>query len=295
MEPNAKMPEHSPHILVADDERSIRLTLETGLTLNGFRVTCARTGREALQAARVATFDAVVSDIFMPDGDGLELLHELRAIAPKIPIILITAQGSVELAVRAVEEGANDFIAKPFEVAALAGLVRRHLKARQEARGDTAVDEGPSFEAFSRSGLVGRSAAMVSVYKLIAQAARTEATVLILGESGTGKELVARAIHDFSARRSRPFLSVNCSGLTDTLLEAELFGHTRGAFTGAAAERGGLFEAADGGTLFLDELASTSPAFQASLLRVLQSGEVRRGRATPAPPRPGGGERGGQG
>src|SRR2546421_634950 len=276
MEPNAKMPEHSPHILVADDERSIRLTLETGLTLNGFRVTCARTGREALQAARVATFDAVVSDIFMPDGDGLELLHELRAIVPKIPIILITAQGSVELAVRAVEEGANDFIAKPFEVAALAGLVRRHLKARQEARGDTAVDEGPSFEAFSRSGLVGRSAAMVSVYKLIAHSARTEATVLVLGESGTGKELVARAIHNFSPRAGKPFVAVNCAGLTDTLLEAEVFCHTRGSFTGATSDRAGLFEAADGGTLFLDELASTSPAFQVSLLRVLQLGEVRR-------------------
>ena len=121
---------------------------------------------------------------------------------------------------------------------------------------------------------------MIVVYKLIAQAARTDATVLILGESGTGKELVARAIHDFSARRARPFLSVNCSGLTDTLLEAELFGHTRGAFTGATGERAGLFEAADGGTLFLDELASTSPAFQQSLLRVLQSGEVRRVGAT---------------
>ena len=276
MELNPKMSEHSPHILVADDERSIRLTLETGLTLNGFRVTCARTGREALQAARVATFDAVVSDIFMPDGDGLELLHELRAIAPKIPIILITAQGSVELAVRAVEEGANDFIAKPFEVAALAGLVRRHLKARQEARTDAAVDEGPSFDEFSRSGLVGRSAAMVSVYKLIAHAARTEATVLVLGESGTGKELVARAIHDFSPRAGKPFVAVNCAGLTDTLLEAELFGHTRGSFTGATADRAGLFEAADGGTLFLDELASTSPTFQVSLLRVLQLGEVRR-------------------
>ncbi len=122
----------------------------------------------------------------------------------------------------------------------------------------------------------GRSAPMIMVFKLIAQAARTEATVLILGESGTGKELVARAIHDFSSRRGRPFLSVNCSGLTDTLLEAELFGHMRGSFTGATGERAGLFEAADGGTLFLDELASTSPAFQASLLRVLQSGEVRR-------------------
>src|SRR5207253_4935130 len=124
------MPEHSPHILVADDERSIRLTLETGFALNGFRVTCARSGREALEAMRGAHFDAIVSDIFMPDGNGLEIVRELRAISPGIPIILITAQGSVELAVRAVAEGASDFIAKPFEIAALTALVRRHLKAR---------------------------------------------------------------------------------------------------------------------------------------------------------------------
>jgi DNA-binding NtrC family response regulator len=275
------MSEHSPHILVADDERSIRLTLETGLTLSGFRVTCARTGREALQAARESSFDAVVSDIYMPDGDGLEVLRELRAISPKIPIILITAQGSVELAVRAVSEGANDFIAKPFEISALAGLVRRHLDARRETEEDNAT-ESSLLDEFSRSGLVGRSAAMVSVYKLIAHAARTDATVLVLGESGTGKELVARAIHDFSSRAAKPFVAVNCSGLTDTLLEAELFGHTKGAFTGAVGDRSGFFEAADGGTLFLDELASTSPAFQVSLLRVLQMGEVRRVGSTEA-------------
>jgi DNA-binding NtrC family response regulator len=276
------MSRHSPHILVADDERSIRLTLETGLTLNGFRVTCARTGREALQAARASSFDAVVSDIFMPDGDGLEVVRELRAISPATPIILITAQGSVELAVRAVSEGANDFIAKPFEVAALAALVRRHLDSRFEAEADTATGDVSFVNEFSKSGLVGRSAAMVNVYKLIAHAARTEATVLVLGESGTGKELVARAIHDFSPRASKPFIAVNCSGLTDTLLEAELFGHTRGAFTGATADRAGLFEAADGGILFLDELASTSATFQASLLRVLQLGEVRRVGSTQA-------------
>ena len=276
------MSRHSPHILIADDERSIRLTLETGLTLNGFRVTCARTGREALQAARVSNFDAVVSDIFMPDGDGLEVVRELRAISPATPIILITAQGSVELAVRAVSEGASDFIAKPFEVAALAALVRRHLDSRLESDSDTATTEASFVNEFSNSGLVGRSAAMVSVYKLIAHAARTDATVLVLGESGTGKELVARAIHDFSSRASKPFIAVNCSGLTDTLLEAELFGHTRGAFTGATADRAGLFEAADGGILFLDELASTSATFQASLLRVLQLGEVRRVGATQA-------------
>jgi DNA-binding NtrC family response regulator len=250
--------------------------------LNGFRVTCARTGREALQAARASTFDAVVSDIFMPDGDGLEVVRELRAISPATPIILITAQGSVELAVRAVSEGASDFIAKPFEVAALAALVRRHLDSRLEAEADATADDAAFVDEFSNSGLVGRSVSMVNVYKLIAHAARTEATVLVLGESGTGKELVARAIHDFSPRANKPFIAVNCSGLTDTLLEAELFGHTRGAFTGATADRAGLFEAADGGTLFLDELASTSATFQTSLLRVLQLGEVRRVGSTQA-------------
>jgi DNA-binding NtrC family response regulator len=278
----AKMSEHSPHILVADDERSIRLALETGLTLNGFRVTCARTGREALEAARASCFDAVVSDIFMPDGDGLQVVRELRAISPEIPIILITAQGSVEVAVRAISEGASDFIAKPFEIAALAALVRRHLNARSEAERGSEASGAALLDEFSRSGLVGRSGVMVEVYKLIAYAARTDATVLVLGESGTGKELVARAIHDFSPRESKPFVAVNCAGLTDTLLEAELFGHTKGAFTGATADRAGLFEAADGGTLFLDELASTSAAFQTSLLRALQLGEVRRVGSTEA-------------
>lgn len=262
-----------PHVLVADDERSIRLMLETGLTLNGFRVTAVRSGREALAAAEAQDFDVVLSDIYMPEGDGFDLVAELRTADPCIPIILMTAQGSVEAAVQAVAQGASDFIGKPFEVAEVVGLLRRYLNARKEAQG---AEPGAESQDLSQSGLVGRSAPMVMVYKLIAQAARSDATVLITGESGTGKELVARAIHGYSARRDRLFLSVNCSGLTDTLLEAELFGHTRGAFTGAATERAGLFEAANRGTLFLDELASTSAAFQASLLRVLQSGEVRR-------------------
>ena len=270
------MSEDSPHILVADDERSIRLTLETGLTLNGFRVTCARTGREAVEAARVLHFDAVISDVLMPDGDGLEVVRQMRTVSPGVPIILITAQGSVELAVRAVSEGASDFIAKPFEISSLAALVRRHLTARSEAERMGTGKSEVSLDEFSRSGLVGRSSVMVSVYKLIAHAARMDATVLVLGESGTGKELVAHAIHDFSPRAGKPFLAINCAGLTDTLLEAELFGHTKGSFTGATSDRAGLFEAADGGTLLLDEMASTSPAFQASLLRALQLGEVRR-------------------
>jgi DNA-binding NtrC family response regulator len=268
------VPNMSPHILVADDERSIRLMLEAGLRLHGFHVTVVSTGSRALEVTRNGGIDAVLSDIYMPDGGGLDLVRDLRGIDAAIPIILMTAQGSVEAAVRAMAEDATDFIGKPFDVAAVVELLRRHLGARKQAALDQAASSVESF--ISRSGLAGRSAPMVMVYKLVAQAARCDETVLILGESGTGKELVARAIHDFSSRSNRPFLCVNCSGLTDTLLESELFGYTRGAFTGAAGDRAGFFEAADGGTLFLDELASTSPAFQASLLRVLQSGEVRR-------------------
>jgi len=251
--------------------------LETGLTLNGFHVTTARTGREALDAMAGGRFDAILSDIFMPDIGGLELVGALRSSNPNLPIVLMTAQGSLQVAVEAVTRGASDFIGKPFEISDVVALLKRLLEARREA--DAVESPEPDLQT-SKAGLVGRSTPMVMVYKLVAQAARTDATVLIMGESGTGKELVARAIHDFSARAARPFLSVNCSGLTDTLLESELFGYIRGAFTGANTERAGLFEAADGGTLFLDELASTSPAFQASLLRVLQSGEVRRVGAT---------------
>jgi DNA-binding NtrC family response regulator len=277
-----------PQILVADDDRLIRLTLEAGLSLYGFRVSLARSGREALDAALEKRFDGIISDVYMPDGDGLMVLRELRTSQPETPIILMTAVGSVNLAVRAIEEGATDFIAKPFEVEALADLLRRHLRARVEtgarlhssqAEDDDASppeDWSPIVNEDGFSGLIGRSPAMVKTYKLIAHAARMDATVLITGESGAGKELTARAIHDFSVRRDKPFIAINCSGLTDTLLEAELFGHAKGAFTGATAERAGLFEASEGGTLFLDELASTSAAFQASLLRVLQSGEVRR-------------------
>ncbi|MGH9842167.1 MAG: sigma-54-dependent transcriptional regulator [Blastocatellia bacterium] len=266
------------HILVADDEPSIRLLLETGLSLNGFRVTSVRSGSEALEAARAGDFAAVISDIFMPDGDGLAFARELRALKPRTPLTLMTAHGSVELAVQAVAEGARDFIAKPFEMAAMADLLKRVLHAQREAEAALGAASGAAsqLDELAQSRLIGRCPAMVRVYKLIAHAARTDATVLICGESGTGKELVARAIHDFSARAERPFIAVNCSGLTDTLLEAELFGHTRGAFTGANADRAGLFEAADGGTIFLDELALTSATFQASLLRALQSGEVRR-------------------
>lgn len=262
-----------PNILVVDDDRLIRNTLEAALSLNGFRVSLARNGREAIATANAQSFDAVISDIYMPEGDGLEVLRALRATQTTLPVILMTAQGELDVTVQALAEGASDVIAKPFDVAALTRLLNDHLAASRRKSKSLSAPPTPDF---SDSGLIGRSPAMMTVYKLIAVAARNDATVLITGESGTGKELTARAIHDFSGRKEKPFLAVNCAGLTDTLLESELFGHTKGAFTSANADRAGLFEAADGGTLFLDELASTSPAFQASLLRVLQSGEVRR-------------------
>ncbi|QQS47710.1 MAG: sigma-54-dependent Fis family transcriptional regulator [Acidobacteriota bacterium] len=269
----------SPHILVIDDQQAIRLMLKNGLAAKGFRVETARSGLEGLETIRREAFDAVLSDIYMPEGDGLEVVRQVRSLDSEIPIILMTAQGSVDLAVRAVSEGATDFIAKPFEVSAVADLLRRCLEARIEARTAEAGEDALA-EELSASGLVGRSPEMVRVYKLIAHASRTDATVLITGESGTGKELVARAIHAFSSRSEKPFIAVNCAGLTDTLLESELFGHVKGSFTGATGDRAGLFEAADGGTILLDELASTSESLQASLLRVLQSGEVRRVGAT---------------
>src|SRR5262249_2244250 len=172
-----------PHVLIVDDEKSIRLALETGLSLDGFSVSSARSGREAISAARAHKFDVVVCDIFMPDGDGLDFVRELRAYDSHLPVILITAQGSLELAMQAVTDCQTDFIAKPFEVVALAELLRRSINARREA-GAAEAETDALLNDFSQSGLVGRSPAMVTVYKLIAHAARSDATILITGESG---------------------------------------------------------------------------------------------------------------
>ena len=263
---------HTTRVLVVDDERGARMALEVPLRLSGYDVVAVANGREAVTLGQAKRFDVVLTDIFMPGMTGLEVVREFRRMSPDTKIIAITAQGSLEIALQAIEEGAFDFIAKPFEideVLALVGRAAHHSQTAQAASSESDQD-------FSASGLIGHSPQMVRAYKLTAYAARTQTTVLIEGESGTGKELIARAIHRYSPRVERPFTAVNCSALTETLLESELFGYTRGSFTGAAGDRPGLFESTDGGTIFLDELGTTSPSFQASLLRVLQEREVRR-------------------
>lgn len=262
-----------PHkVLVVDDERGARMALEVPLRLSGYEVAAATGGREAIALGQGKKFDVVLTDIYMPDLNGLEVVREFRRFSPDTKIIAVTAQGSLEIAMQAIEEGAFDFIAKPFnieDVLALVGRAAEHSATTQAASPDPEHD-------FSASGLIGHSPQMVKAYKLTAHAARTHATVLIEGESGTGKELIACAIHQNSSRANRPFTAVNCSAITETLLESELFGYTKGSFTGAAADRPGLFESTEGGTIFLDELGGTSQSFQASLLRVLQEKEVRR-------------------
>lgn len=262
-----------PHkVLVVDDERGARMALEVPLRLSGYEVAAATGGREAIALGQGKKFDVVLTDIYMPDLNGLEVVREFRRFSPDTKIIAVTAQGSLEIAMQAIEEGAFDFIAKPFnidDVLALVGRAAAHSSTTQASSPDPEQD-------FSASGLIGHSPQMVRAYKLTAHAARTSATVLIEGESGTGKELIARAVHNNSARANRPFTAVNCSAMTETLLESELFGYTKGSFTGATADRAGLFEATEGGTIFLDELSGTTQSFQASLLRVLQEKEIRR-------------------
>jgi len=256
-------------VLIADDERGARLALEVPLRLSGYSVTAVASGREAIELGRQGRFDVVLTDVFMPDIGGLDVIREFRRVSPETKVIAMTAQGSLEIALEAISEGAVDFIAKPFDIEQVMSVVERAAEQTQAA-----PDENEA--QLSDSGLIGHSPQMVRVYKLTVYAARTDTTVLIEGESGTGKELVARSIHRYSRRAARPFTAINCSALTETLLESELFGYAKGSFTGANADRPGLFESTNGGTILLDELGTTGPSLQTSLLRVLQEKEVRR-------------------
>jgi DNA-binding NtrC family response regulator len=256
-------------VLIADDERGARLALEVPLRLGGYKVAAVASGREAIELGRRERFDVVLTDVFMPDVGGLDVIREFRQFSPETKVIAMTAQGSLEIALEAIQEGAVDFIAKPFAIEQVLAVVER-------AAGQSQITIDETEAQLSGSGLIGHSPQMVRVYKLIAYAARTDTTVLVEGESGTGKELVARSIHKHSRRAERLFTAINCSALTETLLESELFGYAKGSFTGAGADRPGLFESTNGGTILLDELGTTSPSLQASLLRVLQEKEVRR-------------------
>jgi DNA-binding NtrC family response regulator len=258
-----------PTLLIVDDDAETVRLMEELLAGAGRVILSARAPGAALDLLREQKVDVLVSDINLNAGhSGLDLLRAIRAERRSTRVVLISGFGTLETAVDAVRNGAFDYISKPFNITEVKAIVERALSSPP-------TPPAPSPAVDVPTGLIGRSAAMLLVYKQVAQAADAHVPVLITGESGTGKELVARAIHRHSRRSARPFVPVNCGALTETLLESELFGHTRGAFTGATSDARGLFEQAHGGTIFLDEIGETSPALQVKLLRVLQEYEVR--------------------
>jgi two-component system response regulator PilR (NtrC family) len=264
-----------PRILIVDDEAGMREFLSILLEREGFEVACAKDGQEALDAVRKGHFDLIISDLKMPAVDGVRLLDGVQKLRPETPVILITAHASAESAIEAMKLGAFDYLTKPFRVEEIRPIIARALEAKASRVSGVLSWSGEAFPS-SVEGLIGRSAKMIELYKLISKVAAVSGTVLIIGESGTGKELVARTIHKNSERTAKPFMAISCGAIPETLLESELFGHVKGAFTGAVAAKAGLFEVADKGTVFLDEIGETSPAIQVKLLRVLQERVFRR-------------------
>jgi two-component system, NtrC family, response regulator HydG len=259
-------------LLVVDDDRAFRLSTAALLRADGHEVESVADGQAAVAALRARRVDLVLLDLRMPGTDGLGIVEALRLWGDDVPILMISGAGTVESAVRALHLGADDFLTKPVEPDALSARVHELLARRP--RGGA--------EDLALPGLIGRSAPMRALAAAVRQVAPSDATVLITGETGTGKERVARAVHELSPRRAAPFVVVDCAALGEGVLESELFGHTKGAFTGAVRDRVGAFEAADGGTVFLDEIGEVSPRFQQRLLRVLQEREVTRVGATRA-------------
>ena len=260
-------------ILLVDDEPTIRLTLGDALRAVGHNVTTAADGAEALAHINSTIFDVVITDLRLPKTDGMTIFRRVRAEAPEVDAILITGYGEVSEAVTALKEGAHDYITKPFDTDEILLRVER-IAARRALERDLREAREELAESRHTGGLVGRSPQMVRLLDRIETLAGSDAPVLITGESGTGKELVARNLHDLSPRRGKTFVAVNCAAFPETLIEAELFGHERGAFTGAVRRREGRFKAADGGTLLLDEIGEIPLPVQAKLLRVLQEGAI---------------------
>lgn len=257
-------------ILVVDDNPGVRTSLQMTLEKQGYQVMLAADGREALELVRSDHIRVMIADLKMPGMDGLELLRAAKRLDPRLEVVVITGYGTVQKAVQAMKEGAVDFILKPFRRAAITGAVRAAMDTRAR------TVEASAEAAYPLPNLVGTSQAIRSTVRMMRQVAPSSATVLIQGESGTGKEVVADAIHNLSPRRRKPLIKVNCAALPETLLEAELFGHERGAFTNAFNRRIGRFELTAGGTLFLDEIGTMSPATQVKLLRVLQERQFER-------------------
>jgi two-component system response regulator HydG len=262
-------------LLVADDDPAVRESLERTLAREGYTVVLAADGHRALDRLKEGDIDLVLSDLKMPGLTGLELLPRAKAVAPDVDFIMLTAFGTVEEAVKAMKEGATDFLTKPFQRAQLIKVVRQALERRALIAQNRALQQRLD-ALLSQDEAIGVSPPWRRLMTLVHQVADSSATILIQGESGSGKELVARAIHKNSSRHKGPFVAVNCAALPETLLESELFGYEKGAFTGAAGRREGRFELADGGTLFLDEVGDLSPVTQPKILRVLQEGEFER-------------------
>jgi two-component system response regulator HydG len=259
-------------ILVVDDDPTFRMTTAALLEAEGYSVDTAPDGQQAVEQLKHRPFDLLLVDLRMPGIDGISLVEALRLWGHGVPILMISGFGTVDSAVRALQTGVDDFLLKPVEPDVLSSRVADLLERRPQ---QAAIEP-------TAAGIVGRSAPMRALLERMKRVAVTDTTVLITGETGTGKELVARGVHALSPRARKPFVAVNCSALAEGLLESELFGHVRGAFTSAARDRAGVFEAADGGTLFLDEIGTTTPALQSRLLRALQEREITRvGSSTP--------------
>ena len=265
----------SARILVADDEDSLRWVLEKGLHQAGYEVTAVKDGAAAVRAVEAEPFDLVLLDVRMPGMDGLTALGKMRELRPTASIVVMTAHGTMETAIQAMQRGAYDYLTKPFDLDEVLLLAQRALEAGRLTQEVTRLKTGMQ-EVREFSALIGRHARMQDVYKTIGRIAGSDVTVLLRGESGTGKELVARAIHHYSRRAGRPFVAVSCAAIPGTLLESEMFGHERGAFTDAKERRLGKFELAHGGTLYLDEIGDMPLELQTKLLRALQERTIER-------------------
>jgi DNA-binding NtrC family response regulator len=263
-----------PKILVVDDDRSICKLMGSILEMESYPFRVVMSGEQAMRAMDEEQFDILVSDIYLGDDSGLHLLEHIKSINADAEVIIMTAHGSMETAAHAVQNGAFDYISKPFVIDEMLGILHRIEEKFRFVQDATIGAE--LVETLPNTEIIGATPKMVEIYKKVAKIARTDSPVLVVGDSGSGKELVARAVHSHSQRASAPFIVVNCGALPETLLESELYGHERGSFTGATGARKGLLESASGGTVFLDEISETSLSFQVKLLRVIQEREIRR-------------------